>query len=173
MTTLVGLDSSTGIDQGHGFGIDNQYFYEDFICSVSGTPTAIYFYSDGQVDTDKYKLAIWNASGVLMGATAELSGQGTAGFHGGAISTAALVSGTHYFLGFIAATNFYHFTDSNVNEIGNVTGSYPTVPATVAAPIDNVSGWGHIAIYVDGTAGGGFIDFCPSHSEDMTDSGDM
>lgn len=168
MTLLVGSNNTTGFTTTRQIAVNSQVRYKSFVASQTGTATSISMYIAGadasQRTSEKFKLAIWTSTGTLIAATSELLPlSATDAFVTGSLS-ASIVSGTTYLLGIMAnqssgggypSSPYYLSNGTTTSDVlNNNSGTYPTVP-NVSPGTDSSSGGGPIAIYIDGTVGGG------------------
>lgn len=152
MATLVGRDTLTANYE--NYGGDLRYAASGYTGTAGDITSLKVRVRDGTAG--HVRLAIYNAVGVLLRETAStaFTPSGTAQTVTGSITSLTLIASTYY-LGF----QFDGFIDVDVNAgsfANDGTGqAYGAFPATITIPTSGDFALAEVAVWGDGTAGGG------------------
>lgn len=159
MTLLAGQNNNAAFTGGVELANNSQVDWGLFTAVASGTATTINMWMTVQSGAETFRLGIWNGvSGVPITQSAELSPTGSGDQWISAAISASIVLGTQYILGIFGGANsatnpiFFYTDGASTGTFQDATSGYPVQP-TVGL---NITGQiGNMAIYLDGTAGGG------------------
>lgn len=170
MALLVGNDSIgafttasslNGVAGGNFLGMQ-------YVASASGNATSLWFYANDRAESENIKILLADASGNVIGTTGVISynaGTGAA-WKTAAITSTPITSGLTYYIGVYVSS-----ADGRVGNmssgLGNyndaTSGTYASPPATLSALAAN-GGNTDMALYADGSAGGGGLSVISHYS---------
>jgi hypothetical protein len=158
MAKLVGRDTLQGSGQLLSAALE-LWTFDNGYAATAGTATSAYIYVTDWWTASAAKVVVYDSSGTLVATSdAFSSAQGT-GWISKSIGSLSLNAATYY-LGILVDTGYLQVDCENATDYDmytNTSGSYASPPASIPVPLDGASQRGEIAIYLDGTAGGGGV----------------